>query len=120
MKILISTSSPDIDSQVDPRFGRSAFFLLVDPDTFEWQSLPNPALSAPGGAGIQAAQFAVSQGCHAVISGHFGPNAAEALQVAGISTYLFGSSQTVHQVIDRYNTGQLELAGAPTPASHKK
>jgi predicted Fe-Mo cluster-binding NifX family protein len=119
MKILITTVSPNIESEVDPRFGRGAYFLIVDPETFEWQAAPNPAISAPGGAGIQAAQFVVDHQCGAVISGDFGPNAYDALKAAGVPMYLFGSSSTVKDVIERFMAGQLEPIGAPSPAGHK-
>jgi predicted Fe-Mo cluster-binding NifX family protein len=119
MKILLTTVAPQLDSDVDPRFGRGAYFLVVDPDTLEWQAFPNPAISAPGGAGVQASQFVVDQQCDAVISGDFGPNAFNALKAAGIPTYLFGASRTVQEVIQRFKAGQLEPIGAPSPAGHK-
>ncbi len=56
MKVLISASAPKLESSLDPRFGRAAYFLVVDSDTLEWTALENPAVHASGGAGIQAAQ----------------------------------------------------------------
>ena len=53
MKILLSTSAPAIDAALDPRFGRCAYFLVVDVDTHEFQAMPNPALTSSGGAGGQ-------------------------------------------------------------------
>jgi len=114
MKILLTTTSPDIESDVDPRFGRGAYFLIVDPDTLEWQAEPNPALNATGGAGIQAAQYVTGQKCEAVISGDFGANAYNALNTAGIAMYLFGSCRTAREAIDHYKTGQLQQAGSPS------
>ena len=35
MKIAISTSTADLDSLVDPRFGRAASFVIVDSETEE-------------------------------------------------------------------------------------
>ncbi len=61
MKIILTATSPSIDSNVDPRFGRGAYFLIVDPDTLEWQAYPNPGVGAPGGAGTLAAQFVANQ-----------------------------------------------------------
>lgn len=113
MKIILTTTSPNIDSEVDPHFGRAGYFLLVDPNTLEWQAFPNPGASVSGGAGIQAAQFVTDQGCQAVISGDFGPNAYNALKVAGLPMYLFGSCRTPRQVIERYKFGGLEPLAAP-------
>lgn len=116
MKLIITATSPDIDSQIDPRFGRASYFLVVNPDTLEWQAHANPALTATGGAGIKAAQFISAQDCTVVISGDFGPNAYEALDAAGIPMYLFGSCRTVRQAIQKYEDGQLERLESPTKA----
>jgi predicted Fe-Mo cluster-binding NifX family protein len=108
MKIIITTVAPSIESQVDPRFGRAAYLLVVDPDTLEWQAHPNPGVNAPGGAGIAAAQFVVEQKGNAIISGDFGPNAFDALNAAKRSIYLLGSSRTAREVVERFQAGLLE------------
>jgi hypothetical protein len=46
MKIAISTSTADLDSLVDPRFGRAPNFVVVDIETEEWEAYPNPATNA--------------------------------------------------------------------------
>jgi predicted Fe-Mo cluster-binding NifX family protein len=116
MRIVLTTVSPDIESEIDPRFGRGACFLIVDPETLEWQAVSNPAISAPGGAGIQAAQFIVDRSCDAVLSGDFGPNAFNALKAAGISMFLYGSCRTAQEAIQRFKSGQLEEPHAPVGA----
>jgi predicted Fe-Mo cluster-binding NifX family protein len=113
MKILVTTATPHIESEIDPRFGRAAYYLLIDMDTYDWQAVENPALNAYGGAGVQAAQFVVNHQISAVISSDFGPNAYEALRAAGIPMYLYGSCRTVHEAIERFKAGQLESVGAP-------
>jgi predicted Fe-Mo cluster-binding NifX family protein len=113
MKILLSAATPGLDSAVDPRFGRAAYYIIVDTDTLEWQAHPNPAAGASGGAGTQAAQFAAGQGVQAAISGDFGPNAYNALAAAGIAMHLLGASRTVDQAVKQFKSGQLEQAGAP-------
>jgi predicted Fe-Mo cluster-binding NifX family protein len=119
MKIMLTATSPSIDSNVDPRFGRGAFLIVVDPDTLEWQAHPNSGAGAMGGAGTLAAQFAANQKADAVISGDFGPNAYNALQTAGIAMYLFRATATVKEAIEHFKAGQLERVGAPTgPGSH--
>jgi predicted Fe-Mo cluster-binding NifX family protein len=114
MRIIITTVSPTIESEVDPRFGRGAYLLVIDPDTLEWQAHPNPGVTASGGAGIQAAQFVTEHKADAVISGDFGPHAFEALNAAGVLMYLFGSCRTVRDVIVQFKAGQLEQVGAAT------
>jgi predicted Fe-Mo cluster-binding NifX family protein len=122
MKIILTAQSPDIESDIDPRFGRGAYFLIVDLDTLDWQAVINPAKSTSGGAGIRAAQFVSEQNCSAVISGDFGPNAFEALSAAGITMYTFGPYRTVNEALDGYKSGQLKPLNSPTrldQAGHK-
>lgn len=118
MKITLTATSPSIDSQVDPRFGRCAYLIVVDPDTLEWQAHANPAVGASGGAGSMAAQFVAQQQAGTVISGDFGPNAYNALDAAGIAMYLYGNSTTVRQAIENYQANQLVRVGAPTGPGH--
>jgi len=118
MKIILTASSPDINSEIDPRFGRGAYFLIVDLETLDWQAKPNPGKSASGGAGIRAAQFVSEQNCAAVVSGDFGPNAFEALSAAGVSMYTFGPYRTVSEAIDGFKSGQLKPLSSPTQPEH--
>jgi predicted Fe-Mo cluster-binding NifX family protein len=113
MRLVVTTTTPDLDSPVDPRFGRGAYFVLVDSDTMEWQAQPNPAAAAPGGAGIRAAQFVAEQKAGAVISGDFGPNAHQALTAAGVGMYLIGGSASGRQAVERFKAGELESPGGP-------
>jgi len=113
MKIIITTTSATIESEVDPHFGRGAYFLTTDTDTLQWEAQPNPGASAPGGAGTLAAQFVANQHAETVISGDFGPNAYGALKATGVAMYLFGASTTVREAIERFKAGQLERVGAP-------
>jgi predicted Fe-Mo cluster-binding NifX family protein len=118
MKIILTATSPSIDSPIDPRFGRGAYLIVADPDTLEWQAHANPGVNASGGAGTQTAQLAAQHQAEAVISGDFGPNAYNALQAAGISMYLYGTSQTVKQAIEQFKAGQLMRVDAPTGPGH--
>ena len=121
MRIVLTTTSANLEAQVDPRFGRGAYFLVVDPDTLEWQAHPNPGVGASGGAGSLAAQFVANQKAEVVISGDFGPNAYNALQAAGIAMYLFGASTTPGQAIELFKAGKLQQVGAPTgPGIHRR
>jgi hypothetical protein len=44
MSIIVTTTGPELDSPVDPRFGRAAYFLVVDPISSDCRAHPNPAL----------------------------------------------------------------------------
>lgn len=38
MKVIISAAAESIDAEIDPRFGRGAYLILVDTETLDWQS----------------------------------------------------------------------------------
>jgi len=118
MKIILTTVSPNLDSEIDPRFGRGAYFLVVDCDTLVWEAHPNPGVDSAGGAGSLAAQFVANQKAAAAISGDFGPNAYNALRSADVEMYLFGTSRTARETVERFNAGLLERVGAPTGPGH--
>jgi predicted Fe-Mo cluster-binding NifX family protein len=114
MKIVLTASSPNIDAAIDSRFGRAAYLLVVDTDTNKVEGHENPGMSAPGGAGIKAAQFVANVNAKAAISGDFGPHAFDALQAAQIKMYIYGNCRTVSEAIERFKAGQLQPIGVPT------
>lgn len=119
MKIIITASSPWLDAEFDPRFGRCAYFLFIDTETMQWEAFPNPGINASGGAGTLAAQFVAKQKVATVISGDFGPNASSALEAAGISMYLNKDSATVQEAVKQFVAGELKQAnGSTTSGSH--
>lgn len=109
MKVAISSSGKDLDSQIDPRFGRCAYFIICDTDNMSFEVFENESVTLGGGAGIQSAQFIASKGAKAVITGNCGPNAVQTLTAAGIQLYV-GQSGTVKECIDRHKNNEL----APT------
>lgn len=112
MKVVVSAKQEGLDAQVSPVFGRCPVYVFVDTDTMQSESATNPAMSAPGGAGIQAAQFAVSKGATAALAGNVGPNAFNVLQAAGVAIYPV-SGGTVRQVVEALKSGQLlPISGA--------
>jgi predicted Fe-Mo cluster-binding NifX family protein len=115
MKIAVSATGKDLNSPIDPRFGRCQYFLFVDPETMEFEVLENEGLMAMGGAGVQAAQLIVQRGASVLITGNLGPNAASALSASGIKVYLVPGG-TINDVITSYKSGSLrEASGATVP-----
>ena len=115
MKIAVSSAGKDLDSQIDPRFGRCQYFILINPETMEFEVSENGGLMAMGGAGVQAAQLIAQKGATALITGNLGPNAASALSASGIRVYLVPGG-TIKDVIEGYRSGSLrEASGATVP-----
>ena len=120
MKIAISISGNSLTSPFDSRFGRAAAFCIVDTETGEWEAFDNPALTASGGAGVQASQFVVKHAVQAVVSGAFGPNAFDTLAAADVEMYLAPGNEThtAAEVLEMLRTGKLTKAEAATHAGH--
>lgn len=112
MKVVVSAMGENLHAEVSPVFGRCPTYVFVDTETMEFEAVPNPAMSAPGGAGIQAAQFAVSKGVQGVLTGNVGPNAFNVLQAAGVAIYPV-SAGAVQDAVDAYKSGHLQpISGA--------
>ncbi len=117
MRICVTATAGDLNAQVDPGFGRSQYFVFVDSDTMAFEAMANEAITAPGGAGIQAAQTVVNKGGNVVISGNIGPNAFQVLSTAGVKIAT-GAYGTVKEAVEMYKAGRLSEAGFSTVAAH--
>jgi len=117
MKICVTATAGDLNAQVDPRFGRCQHFVFVDSDTMAIEAMPNEAIAAPGGAGIQAAQTVVNKGVDVLISGNIGPNAFQVLSAAGVKV-VTGAYGTVKEAVEMYKNGKLNETGVSTVAAH--
>jgi len=115
MKIAISSTGRDLDAQVDARFGRCPFFIVVDPATEGFEVLENTAAGNTGGAGVQAAQIVANAGVKVVLTGSLGPNAAEVLAAAGVKVHT-GTSGSVRAVLQQHQHGELQAGADPAPS----
>ena len=117
MKICVTATGNTLDAPVDPRFGRTSHFIIVDSETMIFEAVPNTAAGAMSGAGIQATQAIAGKGVNVVITGNVGPNAFQALVSAGIKVVV-GASGTVREVIEKYKNGELTETSGPTVGEH--
>jgi len=106
-----------LDSMADPRFGRCAYFIIVDTDTMEFEAVSNQAAMAGQGAGIMAAQTVASKGVQGVVAGNYGPNAFQSLNAGGIQVYTWGGG-TVRQAVEAIQSGQLQPISGPSVQAH--
>jgi predicted Fe-Mo cluster-binding NifX family protein len=117
MKICVSAASGSLDANIDSRFGRCAYFVIVDSDTMEFEALLNDSLNAVHGAGIQAAQTVVNKGVDVIITGNVGPNAFNVLSATGIKV-VTGASGTIRDAVSEYKSGKLQEVNNPTVGGH--
>jgi len=109
MKVALSANGRDLDAQIDPRFGRCAYFVIVDTDDMSFEAFDNESNTLGGGAGIQAAQFVASKGAKVLITGQCGPNAVRTLSAADVELFT-GQTGTVREAIGRYKNGDLSFS----------
>ncbi len=117
MKIAITSTGKTLDSQVDPRFGRAANFIIVETQTMDFTVLENESVSAAGGAGISAAKAVIDADAEAVLTGNCGPNAQRTLSTAGVKLYT-GATGTVKETVDLFKNSKLTEAAGPNVEPH--
>ena len=117
MKIAITSTGPTLDDHVDARFGRCAYFLVVDTDSMALEAVENPNIAVGGGAGIQSAQLMAERGVQAVLTGNCGPNAFQVFGAAGIQV-IVGVSGLVRDAIAQHKQGVFTSAAEANVASH--
>jgi len=106
MKIAVSSTGKNLDSPIDPRFGRCAYFVIVETEDMSYEAFENENNALSGGAGIQSAGFLSSKNVMAVMTGNCGPNAIKALSAGRINVYT-GQTGTVREAILTYQKGGL-------------
>jgi predicted Fe-Mo cluster-binding NifX family protein len=118
MKIAVTSTGNELISDLDPRFGRAKYFIIVDPETLEYDVAENRQnLNLPQGAGIQSAKTIVDQKADVLISGNCGPKAFQVLNAAGIKV-VTGAKGRVIDAITQYKNGQLQAAGGANVEGH--
>ncbi|NWF78368.1 MAG: DUF5320 family protein [Chloroflexi bacterium] len=117
MKISVSATAPGLDAEVDPRFGRCQYFIIVDPQSMEFEALDNSNAMASGGAGISTARMIADKGVEVVLTGNCGPNAFQTLSAAGIQV-ITGVSGRIKDAIEAFKAGRFQSSAQPSVGSH--
>jgi predicted Fe-Mo cluster-binding NifX family protein len=117
MKIAVTSTGKTLDSQVDPRFGRAAWFIIIDTETMDFSAIENESVAAAGGAGISSAKTVIDAGAQAVITGNCGPNAEQTLTAGGIKLYV-GVTGTVAEAAELFKNGKLTETTEPNVQTH--
>jgi len=118
MKIAVTSQGKELDSQVDPRFGRAAYILIVDSDTLNLDVIDNSEnANSFKGAGIQAAVNIHNKGAEVLLTGFCGPNAFETLNAAGLKV-ADGVSGTVREAVEAFLDGKLTFADKENVEGH--
>ena len=109
MKIAVSATSPTLDADIDPRFGRCAYFIFIETDDMSFEAVENTNAMLSNGAGIQSAQLVAEKGAGFILTGKCGPNSQHALSAAGI-VMITDCSGNVKDNVENFKKGQLTAA----------
>ena len=115
VKICITASGDNLDTFLDPRFGRAEFFLIVDEKGSLIKAIKNAGMQAMRGAGITAAQIVLEERVNAVITGNIGPNASMVLSGSRVKIFLGKPSMSARQNFQEYQKGKIEEARKAVP-----
>lgn len=119
MKIAITSKGKTLDAEIDPRFGRAEYILIVDTGSLSVEVLDNSKnATLLQGQGIQAAAMVNDNGASILLTGFCGPSAFEALKKAGIKVAIV--SGTVREAVHAFKGGALSYADEFTMAVPKK
>jgi len=117
MKIAISSTGKDLESEVDARFGRCNYFLIVELENKkikDFKAIENTGKDQIGGAGIIAGEIVAKQKVDAIITVNLGPRAFSVFGQFGIKAYRGGGK--IKKVVQDFLNGKLkELTNATGP-----
>ena len=118
MKIAVTSKGTDLDAEVDPRFGRASYILVIDTDTLDIEVIDNQTnKNAFKGAGIQAAAAICDKGAQALLTGFCGPNAFNALNAAGIKV-ANDAEGTVRETVELFKQDKFTFASEANTDGH--
>jgi predicted Fe-Mo cluster-binding NifX family protein len=104
MRVAITSTGQSLESKLDQRFGRCAFFVIYDTETGGVEILPNPNKDAEEGAGPASVQLVASKEVQKIVSGEFGVKIKSLLDSLKIQMIVYKEQdKTVKSVIDMLN-----------------
>ncbi|MDW7771483.1 MAG: NifB/NifX family molybdenum-iron cluster-binding protein [Desulfobulbaceae bacterium] len=118
MKIAVTSTGTQMESKVDPRFGRAPYILIVDTDTLDFEAVDNSGnVNAFKGAGIGAAAMVSEKDAEVLLTGYCGPKAFMTLDAAGIKV-VNDISGTVRDAVTAFKNGRMTYATGANKEAH--
>ncbi|NLV18530.1 MAG: dinitrogenase iron-molybdenum cofactor biosynthesis protein [Bacteroidetes bacterium] len=104
MKIAITSTGNSLESKIDQRFGRCAYFVVYDLETKGIEYIPNPNVDALEGAGPASVQVVASRGVSKIISGEFGVKVKSLLDSLKVQMIVIKEPEkTINEIINMFN-----------------
>lgn len=107
-KYLIASSGDTLESKVSGRFGHSVYFLVADPQSMKYESLPGVGKYEDQ----DIAKF-IKPDINKIILGNIGPAAFNELKSYGCKMYLCRNMQ-VPEAIKKVMNGEIPELNGPT------
>lgn len=106
MKIFCAVENDSgLDSKIDSRFGRAAYFLIYDTEKEEIESLEkNPFLNQDHGVGIQVGNRVIQKKCQIAVGPKFGPKVVEVLKTANVDL-IIAENSPVKEILKKIKSG---------------
>ena len=118
MKIAVTSKDKYLNSEVEQRFGRVAYILIIDTETFEFEAVDNSDnANSFKGAGIQAASMIGNKKAEVLLTGFCGPKAFEVLKASKIKV-ADNIKGIVKDVVLKFNKGEVKFADSPNVEQH--
>jgi len=109
MKIAVSSTDKNIESNVSDVFGRCPCFIIAeikDGKIEKTEVIKNENADQTGGAGISTAQLMAEKDINAVITGNVGPRALDVLKQFNIEIY--SGEGVVKDVLQNFIDGKIK------------
>jgi predicted Fe-Mo cluster-binding NifX family protein len=113
MKVAVTACEPSLDAMVDEEFGHCQHVLVVETETFEFESVDNRPGAGGRCAGATVAELMQKHAADVAIIGHCGPGALAGLQSAGVAVY-DGTGHPVREAVTLLKSGSLKQVLQPS------
>ena len=107
MKIAISATSEKLESYIDRRFEKCNYFLIVDPETMNFNSIFNIGTMKKDGSGSSALDIVLDNNVDAVMTGNMSQGAYKILSDAKIKI-ITGVTGNIRTTIEDFKLNEIE------------
>lgn len=103
MKVAVTSTGNTLESIIDHRFGRCAYFVIYETESKAIQFIPNPNKDAEEGAGPASVQLLASLNVNKIISGEFGVKIKSLLDTLKIQMIILKDQRKIKEIIEMLN-----------------
>lgn len=109
-KIAVASHGNDLDAPIHGKDEPCTSFVLVDPQTMQFEVVQVEPADSPTQAGVNAVRAAARAGADVVITSGLRPECCQALSTLAIAVAIAQEGTTVRDAIDQFRQGELSPA----------